>query len=167
MGCQTGGLLTLQDVGLWAAVQCGFKGVAAKAIEDGAQVDSSVFMALRCCRLEDCRRSLEAALRNRLGPAEFEDLRAKASSCELALELREALLNQRDPDGTLVDELLALGANPHQRGVDLDDLDVDDSDDSDDEQSSASNTSRRRSSSSSSSSSRASQQPPPHVRRRM
>lgn len=152
--CQTGGVnLTLQDVGLWAAVQCGFKGVAVKAIEDGAQVDTGVFVALRRCRLEDSRRTVEIALRNRMGPAEFEDLRAEAATCELAVELREALLNQRDPDATLVDKLLALGANPHQRGVDLDDLDMDVSDDSDDEQSGNSDRSRSRSNSGSSSSS--------------
>jgi len=52
-------------------------------------------------------------------------------------ELREALVDERDPDEALVEELLVLGANPQGRGTDLDesDMDTDVSEDDDDDSS--------------------------------
>jgi len=114
--------MTLQDVGLWAAVQCGFKDVVRQTLERGTNVhvDTHVFVALRRCRLAAPRQDIEAALRKHLGELHFGKLRAEAASAELSTELREAIRDGRDPDEALVEELLQLGANPCVHGVSLD-----------------------------------------------
>jgi len=117
--------MSLQDVGLWAAVQSGFKEVACKAIEDGADVGIAVVTALRRCRDADARGVIEASLRQQHGGRWFEGIRAKAATSELIQELREALADRRDPGEALVAELLALGADPRARPRELDDSDVD------------------------------------------
>jgi len=111
--------LTLQDVGLWAAVQCGFQAVAAKSIADNsATIDFHVFIALRRCRAPTAKSMIETALRKNLGNA-YDHMRAEAAGFELNLHLREALEEDMDPDEELVAELLELGADPHARGVEL------------------------------------------------
>ncbi|CAK0907074.1 unnamed protein product [Prorocentrum cordatum] len=112
--------LTLQEVGLWAAVQCGFQAVAAKTIADhSVAIDFHVFIALRRCRAPTARSMIEDALRKNLGNA-YDHMRAEAAGYELNMHLREAMEEDMDPDEELVAELLEMGADPHARGVEPD-----------------------------------------------
>jgi len=108
--------LTVKDVGLWAAIQCGFLQVATRELQELGrhEIDASVFMALRRCRNAECRKEVEAMLLKHLGNTKFmlQQLQHQAATCELFLELREALADERDPDEALVAELLDLGADP-------------------------------------------------------
>jgi len=115
--------MTLQRVGLWAAVQCGFQHVATAAVGDSAVIDVGMLTALRRCRNTEAKTALDALFRMRLGEPLFRQVRAEAATNELILELREALRDKRDPDMALVQELLSLGANPQMRGSDFDDSD--------------------------------------------
>mmetsp|Transcript_57011 Transcript_57011/g.158755 ORF Transcript_57011/g.158755 Transcript_57011/m.158755 type:complete len:471 (+) Transcript_57011:1-1413(+) len=118
--------LTLQDVGLWAAVQCGFSKVVSKAITDGASVDAHVFTALRRCRKEDARKTMAGDLAKHLGNR-FKTIQAEAASAELVQELCDALRERREPDEEIVAKVLALGADPQARVLDV--LDRAESDD--------------------------------------
>jgi len=119
---------TLQDARLWAAVQCGYQSDVSKFLEEGAQVDVQVLLALRRCRKSDVREALGEVLTFHLGTQRFRQLRAEAATLELVLELREAFRNKRDPDTDLVKELLQLGADPYTKGSRVDDSGIGTSD---------------------------------------
>mmetsp|Transcript_32207 Transcript_32207/g.73652 ORF Transcript_32207/g.73652 Transcript_32207/m.73652 type:complete len:1313 (+) Transcript_32207:87-4025(+) len=115
-----------EDTGVWAAVQSGCKGVAQKAIEDGADIDVHVLIALRRCQQVETREALERVIISSMPTAlEFESLRKQAATKELFQEFSEAVAHRRDADEALVQELLELGADPQVRGVDLSDSDID------------------------------------------
>eukprot|EP00811_Abedinium_folium_P023962 NODE_3364_length_2048_cov_4.688183.p2 GENE.NODE_3364_length_2048_cov_4.688183~~NODE_3364_length_2048_cov_4.688183.p2 ORF type:complete len:253 (-),score=99.29 NODE_3364_length_2048_cov_4.688183:264-1022(-) len=82
-------VITLEEVGLWAAVQC---------------------------RYGKPKRALEVLFSRHLTDLGFRLARHAAATKELILELQEALKERRDPDCALVKELLSLGANPMVRG---------------------------------------------------
>mmetsp|Transcript_27145 Transcript_27145/g.49872 ORF Transcript_27145/g.49872 Transcript_27145/m.49872 type:complete len:289 (+) Transcript_27145:153-1019(+) len=115
-----------EDTGVWAAVQSGCKGVAQKAIEDGAQIDVHVLIALRRCQQAETRDALEKIITSSMPSAsEFEALRKQAATKELFQEFSEAVAHHREADEALVRELLDLGADPQVKGVDVSDSDID------------------------------------------
>ncbi|CAE8733408.1 unnamed protein product [Polarella glacialis] len=117
--------LTMKDVGLWAAVQCGFTTVATREIKDatGQPIDVKVLMALRRCRDDTCKQAVLEALHSRFGRHLLDHLQAEAATAELLMELKEALMDERDPDKELVLDLLALGADTQAR-AELEESDV-------------------------------------------
>lgn len=138
-------LKVIKDVSLWILVQSGNVKAAKKRLKDGDTADAGVLLALRRCRDANEKEELRWIMVEKFGERSVASSEAQAATYELVTELREALLDKRDPDEALVEELVLLGANTQARDVDLDtyilDMQDGDSDDSDSEVSSDSNTS--------------------------
>jgi len=136
--------LCIKDMALWVLVQSGYVKATRRRIQlDHAEVnvDASTLVGLRRCRSKPCRQELRSLLVSHLGELSIKSYEQQAATAELVLELREAMVDQRDPDEETVSELVALGANVQARGVDLDTYmededpedDAEDSDDTDSE----------------------------------
>ncbi|CAE7230491.1 unnamed protein product [Symbiodinium natans] len=129
-----GSNLCLKDVAFWVLVQSGnIKAVRKRLKSESSDnaVDAHVMMGLRRCRKKSCTQELHELLVEQWGGPSVSACEVQAATAELMLELREALIDQRGPDEETVSELVALGANVHVRGVDLD-IDLEDEEETDD-----------------------------------
>lgn len=113
-------LKVLKDVSLWIIVQSGNVKAAKKRLKDQSDsADAGVLLALRRCRDGD-KKELRRIMVEKFGERSVAGWSAEAATYELVTELREALIDKRDPDEELVRELVRLGANTQARGVELD-----------------------------------------------
>lgn len=115
--------LCMKDVALWVLVQSGnVKALRRrlKSEQSDVTVDATVMMGLRRCRKSLCTQELRELLVERFGASSVSSFEAQAATAELAMELREALIDQRGPDEETVSELVNLGANVQAKNVDLD-----------------------------------------------
>ncbi|OLP88409.1 hypothetical protein AK812_SmicGene30276 [Symbiodinium microadriaticum] len=96
----------------------GFMEVAAvhALLDVGAPVDRQALSALQLISDRGCRQVIEDVALWVL----VQSGNVKAATAELAMELREALIDQRGPDEETVSELVNLGANVQAKNVDLD-----------------------------------------------
>ncbi|CAJ1418560.1 unnamed protein product [Effrenium voratum] len=116
--------MKLKDASLWLLIQSGnVKAVKQRQRDMDEHVEAVCMVALRRCRDPAAKEELRRLLVERAGEAIVASAQAQAATLELVMELRESLLDEREPDQGLVQELVALGANTQARGLDLDNYD--------------------------------------------